>query len=166
MMMTVKPDIRFYDTCSLLIAGESAFVGEPFAVSSITFKELEHIKISSNKDPDVKYSARLLLHLFEKYPQQYSVIVHCTDYEKWILDRGFEVSDDLKILSDAIHFDETHPDEVVFVSNDLSLRTIANLYFGDGMIEKVNEDELDHFKGYREIIANNDMLNEFYQDTT
>ena len=59
--MENKLDIKFYDTCSLLLAGESLFdKEEQFVISSITFKELEHIKTASNKDTDVKYSARLL----------------------------------------------------------------------------------------------------------
>jgi hypothetical protein len=61
-----KSDVRFYDTCSLLIAGESLFEKEEkFLVSSISFNELEHIKTAANKDQEVKYSARLLLHLFD-----------------------------------------------------------------------------------------------------
>ena len=67
-------DRYFYDTCSLLLAGESLFEQdkEPFLVSSITLKELERIKTASNKDADIKYSARLLLHLFEEYPDKYA----------------------------------------------------------------------------------------------
>ena len=57
-------DIRFYDTCSLLLAGETLFdKGEKFLISSVTIKELERIKTSANKDADVKYSARLIQHL-------------------------------------------------------------------------------------------------------
>ena len=41
----MNKDIRFYDTCSLLIGGESLFNNdEKFIVSSITFQELERIK--------------------------------------------------------------------------------------------------------------------------
>ena len=61
--------IKFYDTCALLNLGEKVFGGEPFAVSSITFKELEIIKTSFNKDNDVKAMARHLLHLF--YENEY-----------------------------------------------------------------------------------------------
>ena len=45
--------IKFYDTSSLLIAGESIFGKDKFAVSSITFKELERIKTSANKDAEI-----------------------------------------------------------------------------------------------------------------
>lgn len=61
-------DIRFYDTCALLLAGETLFdKGEKFLISSVTIKELERIKTSANKDADVKYSARLLQHLLRAH---------------------------------------------------------------------------------------------------
>ena len=71
----MNKDIRFYDTCSLLICGEGLFNNdEKFIVSSITFQELERIKTANNKDSDIKYSARLLLHLFETHPDMYEVV--------------------------------------------------------------------------------------------
>jgi hypothetical protein len=75
-------DIKFYDTCSLLSAGENIFNQEDkFLVSSITFDELEHIKTAANKDSETKYNARLLLHLFDSHPDAYDVIIHKTEYE-------------------------------------------------------------------------------------
>ena len=112
--------IKFYDTCSLLLAGESAFENdEKFIISSITLKELERIKTAANKDSDVKYSARLLLHLFEKYPNNYSVKIHQTNYE-YILDKmNFDINDDARILSDAWNEFETNKC-LEFITNDLS----------------------------------------------
>lgn len=164
--MMTRPDIRFYDTCSLLAAGESLFdKEETFVVSSITFKELENIKTSTSKDLDIKYSARLLLHLFNEFPNKYYTVVHSINNEKWIRDTGLEITNDTKILSDAIAFDQQHPDEVIFVTNDLSLKCLANLYFGDGMIKSVPT-EIDTYYGYKDISINNELLASFYQDTT
>lgn len=42
-------NIKFYDTCSLLLGLEDIF-NEPFVISSITLEELEHIKTSAHKD--------------------------------------------------------------------------------------------------------------------
>lgn len=158
-------DIRFYDTCSLLLAGESLFDREEkFVVSSITFKELERIKTASNKDPDIKYSARLLLHLFENHPDMYDVVVHQVDYEEEISKMMLDVTDDTRILSDAIWYNNNiRVDEVIFVTNDLSLKHIANLFFGSSMIENVQEDT-DDYKGYKEVSADDDTLAAFYQD--
>ena len=158
-------DIRFYDTCSLLIAGESLFdKDEKFIVSSITFKELERIKTSSNKDPEIKYSARLLLHLFEQHPNMYDVVVHKTEYEHIITEANLDITDDTRILSDAYWYNNTiRVDEVIFVTNDLSLKHIANLFFGSGMIESIAE-ESDNYSGYKEVTCCDNALAEFYQD--
>lgn len=161
----MNKDIRFYDTCSLLLAGESLFdKGETFVVSSITFKELERIKTANNKDLDVKYSARQLLRLFEQYPELYQVVAHNTTYEDIINKLGFDINDDTKILSDAIWYNNSvKVDEVIFVTNDLSLKHIANFFFGNDMIESVVE-EVDTYKGYKEIYADDENLANFYQD--
>ncbi len=42
-------NIKFYDTCSLLLGLDDIF-NEPFVISSITLEELEHIKTSAHKD--------------------------------------------------------------------------------------------------------------------
>lgn len=161
----MNKDIRFYDTCSLLLAGESLFdKEEKFVVSSITFKELERIKTANNKDPDIKYSARLLLHLFENHPDMYNVVVHQTGYEDIISNMSLDITDDTRILSDAIWYNNNQRvDETIFVTNDLSLKHIANLFFGSSMIESVQED-IDDYKGYKEINANDKTLAAFYQD--
>ena len=61
MMMKNNPDIKFFDTSSLLILGERIQdINEEFLISSITLKELERIKTSANKSEEVKYAARVL----------------------------------------------------------------------------------------------------------
>lgn len=160
-------EIRFYDTCSLLNAGESIFdKEEKFVVSSITFKELERIKTASNKDLDIKYSARLLLHLLEEHPDMYDVVVHRLEYEEAIKEQSLDVTDDTRILSDAFWYNnKVRVDETVFVTNDLSLKTIANLFFGSGEIESVESDN-DDYSGYVEIKADDSSLASFYQDSS
>ena len=66
--------IKFYDTSSLLKQVDSLFENDDLiAISSITFEELENIKTSSNKDADVKYSARKLLHILDNNMDKYIV---------------------------------------------------------------------------------------------
>lgn len=157
----MNKDLRFYDTCSLLTAGESLFEEEApiFYVSSITFKELERIKTAANKDADVKYSARLLLHLFNEHPSHYQVVVHKQEYESLITEKSLDITDDTRILSDAIQTD------AIFVTNDLSLKHIAQLFLDDSRIESVDE-EIDYYTGYKEVTADEGTMAEFYQDTT
>ena len=165
-MMKTNPDIKFYDTCSLLLMGEGIFdLEEHFVISSITFNELERIKTAANKDESIKYSARILTHLLEKYEGCYEVVIHRTDYEDVIRDEGFDINDDMRILSDAIWCNNRlHKDATIFVTNDLSLKNIANLFFGDKMIESVKQEQ-DDYTGYKEIVADDDVLAAFYQDT-
>lgn len=158
-------DIKFYDTCSLLSAGENIFNQEDkFLVSSITFNELEHIKTAVNKDSETKYNARLLLHLFDSHPDSYDVIIHKVEYEQTIFDMSLTLTNDTMILSDAIHANNAlYPDEVIFVTNDLALRHIANLFFGNDMLESTEEDN-DDYTGYKEICINDEELANFYAE--
>ena len=67
---------KFYDTCSLLKRVEDLFEeGVGVYISSITLKELENIKTSSNKDVDIKYAARKLLHTLDENSDKYETVV-------------------------------------------------------------------------------------------
>jgi hypothetical protein len=51
---------------------------------------------------------------------------------------GFDINNDLKILATACYYDATkRPDETIFVTNDLALKAIANLFFGEDSIKSV-----------------------------
>lgn len=151
-MIITNKDIRFYDTCSLLIGGERIFKKEEnFIISSVTIQELEHIKVSNSKDTDIKYVARLILNLLEKYPQKYEVIIHTRANELEILKKGFDITNDTQILSDAYYCNnKIYIDRVIFVTNDIALKYIANCFFGDKMIETVIP-EIDSYTGYKEV---------------
>ena len=62
---------NYYDTCSLLIKGKDIKEDEHILISSITIDELENIKTSTNKDADVKYTARQLLRNINAHPDIY-----------------------------------------------------------------------------------------------
>lgn len=160
--MTNNLDIRFYDTCSLLLAGESLFESnEKFLLSSITIQELKRIKDSVNKDADTKYSARLALKLLDENPDKYEIIWH-TDVNRD--DFPMHIDDDIRILSDAYVTNNTeYIDRVIFVTNDISLKTIANHYFGDGMIESVVE-ETDDYKGFKIVQPTEEELEILYSN--
>lgn len=151
---------KFYDTCSLLKGVESIFnSNEKFYVSSISFNELERIKTATNKDADVKYSARLLLHLFEQYPDKYEVVIHHKDYEKQIEKQGFDMTDDMRILSDALNSKAS-----IFVTNDLALKYIALTFLDKSQVESIPE-EIDDYKGYIEVSINDRKMELFYQNS-
>ena len=143
-------DYKFYDTCSLLLKVDTLFKDEEkIAISSITLQELEDIKTSNSKDVDIKYAARRLLHVLDEHRGCYDIHIFRNEMMAPIIEKGLPTqSNDMKILATAIDYDNNiHPDETIFVTNDLALKNIANLFFGDGIIESVSEDD-DNYSGY------------------
>ena len=157
---------KFYDTCSLLLKVDTLLEEQdPIVISSITLNELENIKTSANKDADIKYAARRLLHLLSEHPEAYEVHIFNMNMLDPIAERALAITDDTKILATAIDYDRTrHPDETVFVTNDLALFNIANLFFGSDSIERVNENDEDDYDGYLEVILSDDEMAEFYSN--
>jgi predicted ribonuclease YlaK len=128
-------------------------------ITSITLEELENIKISSNKDADVKYAARKVLADLDENYGSFEIVLYNDLYGEKMLKDGISLSNDAKIISCARHFAATHPeDEVIFVTNDLICRHIASMYF---KTEKIEEEEYD-YEGYKEVYLNNDEMTEFY----
>lgn len=155
--------VKFYDTNALLLKMEGLF-DEFFAISSVSLSELEKIKTSAGKDPNIKYSARRLLHLLDIHKGSYDVHIFTNDMLRPIADKALPFNDDLRILATAIDYDNTrHPDETIFVTNDLSLKNIANLFFGEDSIESVSED-LDPYKGFADIVLNDEQMTELYSN--
>ena len=139
-MMTYK----FYDTCSLLLKTNHLFDDKDskVVISSITLQELEDIKTSHNKDAETKYSARKLLNILSENPKAYEIWIFKESMLEPIVEKGFDhINNDLRILATAFDYDYyQHPDETVFVTNDLALQAIANCFFGEDSIEAVDEE--------------------------
>ena len=163
-MMTYK----FYDTCSLLLKTNNLFDEEDtkVVISSISLQELEDIKTANNKDSEIKYSARKLLNILNDNPKAYEIWVFKEEMLKPIIEKGFDhINNDLRILACAFNYDYTqHPDETVFVTNDLTLKTIANCFFGEDSIESVNEEQLDQYTGFKEIQLSDQELSDLYSN--
>ena len=144
-------DYRFYDTSSLLVAqNQEDFLksSDVIYLSSISLKEIEKIKNSETKGPDVKFAARHLSHLIDTYPDKFQVIFFKNYMLEPIIKADLLINDDMRILATAIWLDKNkHPDELIFVSNDLSLKNHANLFFGDGCIEGY-KDKYENYKGF------------------
>lgn len=152
--------IKFYDTSSLLLKVDSLFEDdECFAISSITLEELEHIKTAANKDPDVKYAARKLVHLLDEYIDKYKVILYCEKYEKPILRTGIASTNDTKILSCALHMENKEGYAIEFVTNDLCLKHIAKIFLNN--VSSVKE-ESDNYEGYMDVTMSEDEMSNFY----
>ena len=136
---------KFYDTCSLLLKANHLFDdSNKVVISSITLQELEDIKTSAHKDAEVKYSARQLLRALEANKDKYEIHIFKNAMLQPFEEKDLAINNDIKILATAFDYDYyIHPDETVFVTNDLALKTIANMFFGEDSIESVNEDLVD-----------------------
>ena len=151
---------KFYDTSSLLLLTDKELEGE-FIVSSITLSELEHIKTAHNKSPEVKYNARrvtrkLLTNMV------YQVQIYSPDMENIINHYNLEINNDTKILASAIVWETVNaPDDMTFVTNDLCLYNLANLYFGTDSIEYVAP-KYEEYCGYVEVSMSQDEMATFY----
>jgi hypothetical protein len=71
------------------------------------------------------------------------------------------LNNDSKIIMCAIRFRDAHlSDDVIFVTNDLSCKHLAHLYFGDD-VESVEEEKYD-YDGYKEVYLDYNEMSEFY----
>ena len=159
---------KFYDTCSLLLKANHLFDEEDVKVviSSISLQELEDIKTANNKDAEIKYSARKLLNILNDNPEAYEIWIFREEMIQPIAEKGFtHINNDLRILACAYDYDyNEHPDETIFVTNDLSLKAIANCFFGEDSIESVNEESLDQYRGYKIVTADDDIMIQLYSN--
>lgn len=129
--------MKFYDTSSLLKMN-GKMPQDNFYLSSITLKELENIKNSKNKNDELKINAQNLTKWLLNNSDKYNVIIFKNHMLKEIYKLDLSINNDTKILSTAIFCDKTYyPDDLIFVTNDLSLYNIANLYFGEDSITSI-----------------------------
>lgn len=152
---------NFYDTSSLLLKVDSLFEENiPFAISSITLDELENIKTSSNKDQEVKYAARKLLHMLDENIERVNIIIYKEKMLAPIFDADLSITNDSKILACAI--DYAKGEKVRFYTNDLALKTIARIFFAD--VASVNEEEEDDYTGFLDVTLDSNEMSEFYSN--
>lgn len=149
---------KFYDTNALLCLLEKAFE-ERFICSSKTFEEIENIKTDSRKDQEIKYSARQLTRLLDKYEGEYDVVLRSKDRTLSTLNRlGLPETADNIIMADAFFYNrETQP--IVFYTNDIACRIIAREVFNLSVKSATNE-ENEIYKGYKVIKGNTDFINQ------
>lgn len=154
---------KFYDTSSLLLLSDEELC-EKFIISSVTLAELENIKTSRNKDYEVKMAARHVLRKLTEEARNYEVVIYQPSHLELLKDYHFEVNDDIRILADALWADRNiAPDDITFVTNDLALMMIANLYFGSDSIQHITPKE-DDYTGFKEVRMNENEMTAFYME--
>lgn len=158
---------KFYDTCSLLLKANHLWDEDCHIVlSSITLEELEHIKTSINKDPDVKFAARKLIKELDEHYGEYSVVFWNNELMLELTDKSLPVTNDSKIIICAVNwFNKLQPgDQMTFVTNDICCKQIAHLVLQCD-IESIAEDAY-NYDGYREVVMDDDEMAEFYSNPT
>lgn len=160
-----KKKIKFYDTSSLLLKADTLFeTQEEIWISSITLEELEQIKTSAHKDPDVKYSARKLVQALDKHIGEYNVKLFSNGMESPLLEQGLCINNDAKILACALSVQSmlASDEELVFITNDICLKHLARLFIEN--VESENEDFEDDYTGYKDIIMTEEEMTTFYSN--
>ena len=160
-----KKKIKFYDTSSLLLKADTLFeTQEEIWISSITLEELEQIKTSAHKDPDVKYSARKLVQALDKHIGEYYVKLFSNGMESPLLEQGISINNDAKILACALSVQTmlVSDEELVFITNDICLKHLARLFIEN--VESENEDFEDDYTGYKDIIMTEEEMTTFYSN--
>ena len=152
--------MKFYDTNAILKLQDKIFE-EDFIISSVTLQELEHIKVSRNKDDQVKYEARKALHLLDDNLDKYDVVVYDNAIENYILGKNMEITPDTKIVGSCAFIKAMK--DVVFVTDDIACKMIARKIF-NLTVKGVNDEPVDIYKGYREISLDEQEMAHFYQN--
>lgn len=148
---------KFYDTNAILIDCSDL---TDVVLSSKTIEELENIKVSANKDSEVKYKARQAVKAIKDQNPEI-IIVDKTDYEK-IEDIRLETSNDNLIIASAYRYSATN--RIVFVTNDVICGLIAEKFFGLN-VRNLCEKSIDEYKGYVDYhFSTDEEIADFYSN--
>lgn len=153
----------FLDTNALLNLQSKAFQ-EEFVVSQKTLEEIEHIKVSGNKDAEIKYRARYVAHLLDEHYGEYKVAIVDSFTEEEYKSRSLVESPDNIILATAEQYIARTGEEVIFVTDDINVKVVAKNIFKfntKGTKELNLTKEIEKYKGYTEIALTDDEVNSF-----
>lgn len=129
-------------------------------LSSKTIEELENIKVSVNKDAEIKYKARQAVRAIKEQKPEI-IVVQQIDYDK-IESLGLEVTNDNLIIASADRYSRLNPEEdVVFCTNDILCGLIAEKYFGL-KVEEVSQKKDNIYKGYKVVSPTDEELSQVY----
>jgi predicted ribonuclease YlaK len=152
--------MKFYDTNALLELQEEV-LQEYFAISSVTLEELEGIKTNKNKTEEIRYKARKVVHILDENRDKYNVVIYTDNIAKKINVFAIEITNDVKICACAKEL--CHDNDIIFVTNDLCCRLIAEEIFGL-KVEKAISSDSDMYKGYKLLMGNTAEINEHLYD--
>ena len=149
--------MKFYDTNALLELMDDVLV-EPFVISSVTLEELENIKTSKTKTEEIRYKARKVVHLLDENRDKYEVVIYTEKVAEFINMFTIEVNNDAKICACAKQYARSHDNDIIFVTNDICCRVIAEDVFCLKVERAINTDN-SIYKGYKSLIGDTEYIN-------
>ncbi len=151
--------MKFFDTNVFLSHLDIVKEEEIFLLSSVTFTELEEIKSSCKKSEDVKHAARKAVRFLEENISKYNVIIYDLNVKCDFLKYALEDTPDNRIIRCAEYAKSILGyNDLIFVSNDILCRMIAQKYFGlDVEGDDDNKEEI--YKGYKIICGSSEEIN-------
>lgn len=151
--------LPFYDTNALLEL-QDKILESNFILSSVSLYELEHIKVSKNKDEETKYKARKVIHILDDNQDKYTTVIPTIKTTKILNKFGVENTPDNLIIASAYEYNQK--DKIIFKSNDICCKVIAKSIFGLEVKNAKDTDEVD-YAGFKVIIMNEPEMASFYE---
>ena len=161
----MSKNIYFYDTSSLLELSNELKTKNHLYISSITLQELEEIKTSYKKTPEVRQQARQVISFLAKNPTKYTTIIYNEKTMPKYIKKfpGYIDINDGKILACACFLKNTiGEDDLILVTHDLAMLNIAkelNLWIEPPFL---NEEEKEDYTGYKIVNFTDEELANFY----
>ena len=152
----------FLDTNALLNLQESAFK-EEFFISQKTLEEIENIKLSNHKDGEIKYKARLVSHLLDKYYGSYVVVRTDSNIKSILDDFDLDETPDNIILASAFQCNLDQP--ILVCTDDLNCRFISRNIFNlhtKGINEINLVKNVDEYTGYKDVTLSDEEMSDLY----
>lgn len=150
---------KFYDTNAILEL-QNKILESNFVLSSVSLYELEHIKVSKNKDEETKYKARKAIHILDDNQDKYSTVIPTVKTTKILKEFGVENTPDNLIIACAYEYNQKN--KIIFKSNDICCKVIASSVFGLEVKNAKDTDEVD-YTGFKEITMNETEMASFYE---
>lgn len=160
--------IKVYDTCALLELTEEAIQTHTniFYISDISLAELESIKTSSQKDAGIKFQARNIVRLLNKYKNAWKCLVYEDDeINDFIKSYHLPNNNDSRIVATAAIFAEESTEPIEFITKDI----LCSIYANELEIPRFVVKEIDLMKkenlskGYQELPLTTKQMAAFYE---
>lgn len=149
----------FFDTSALLEYADRLEDFDNFYVSTVSLKELDSIKYSASKDELVKYKARCVVRFLNQYPQRWQACEVNSAVIEALQSKNLELTNDNLIVATAYLI--SLKCDLVFITNDISSKLIAEKYFG--LKVRCCDDDFELFSGWREVVLDDYELASFYE---